>query len=93
MYKAEAKVVNIVASASLGFRMDLTKFSKMFDNNESYEGKLVFDSAAGKIKSYSEKLDASWLAVDPAAGKANPNGVPAALTMSVVKGFSIEKVN
>ncbi len=26
----------------------------------------VFDSAAGKIKSYSEKLDASWLAVDPA---------------------------
>ena len=68
-------------------------FSKMFDNNESYAGKLVFDSAAGKVKSYSEKLDASWLAVDPAAGKADPNGVPAALTMSVVKGFSIEKVN
>jgi len=68
-------------------------FSKMFDNNESYEGRLVFDSAAGKIKSYSEKLDASWLAVDPAAGKADSNGVPAALTMSVVKGFSIEKVN
>lgn len=68
-------------------------FSKMFDNAESYEGKLVFDSAAGKIISYSERLDASWLAVDPAAGKADANGAPVALKMSVVKGFSIEKVD
>jgi len=70
-----------------------SNFSKMFDNTESYEGKFVFDSVAGKIKSYSEKLDAHWLAVDPAANKKDAKGSPAALRMSVVKGFSIEKVN
>ena len=70
-----------------------SNFSRMFDNTESYTGKLVFDSDAGKIKSYSEKLDAHWLAVDPAAGKPNAKAAPAALKMSVVKGFSIVKVD
>jgi len=68
-------------------------FSKMFDNVETYEGKLVFDSVKGKVKSYTEKLDAQWIAVDPAANAGNTKGAPAALRMSVVKGFSIEKVN
>ena len=68
-------------------------FSKMFDSTEFYEGRLVFDSDAGKVKSYSEKLDTSWLAVDPSAGKGDDKDAPTALKMSVIKGYSIEKID
>ncbi|HPS55001.1 MAG TPA: hypothetical protein PLP05_05340, partial [Sedimentisphaerales bacterium] len=68
-------------------------FSKMFDSTELYDGKLVFDSVAGKVKSYTEKLAASWVAVDPSAGKEESKAAPASLKMDVVRGFSIEKVN
>jgi hypothetical protein len=67
-------------------------FSKMFDNNETYTGRLRLDLTAGKIEKYLENLKSVWVAVDPAAGKKGDEK-PAALKMTAVRLYSLEKID
>jgi hypothetical protein len=63
----------------------------MFDSMETYEGGLRFDLNAGQLREYSERLEAEWVTVDPAAvqrGDANP----AVLRMSAVESYKLERV-
>ena len=65
-------------------------FSSMSDNKDTYTGLLKLDLTTGQIEEYSEKLTAEWVIVDPAPQ--NP-GRPAALKMTAVQSYSIEKIN
>ena len=65
-------------------------FSSMSDNKDIYTGLLKMDLTSGQIEEYSEKLTAEWVIVDP-----NPQNAeqPAALKMTAVQSYSIEKIN
>jgi hypothetical protein len=65
-------------------------FSDMFDNTETYTGKLRLDLAGGKIEQCSERLLTEWFIVDP-----NPKNEeePAALRMAATRLYSIEKID
>jgi hypothetical protein len=65
-------------------------FSKMFDNTETYSGRLKLDLDAGKVEECLEKLQTEWVVVDPnpEAGKE-----PAALRMTAMRFYSIEKID
>ncbi len=65
-------------------------FSNMFDNTETYTGKLRLDLTDGKIEQCSEKLLTEWFIVDP-----NPKNEeePAALRMAAMRLYSIEKID
>ncbi len=65
-------------------------FASMSDNTETYTGQLKLDVTEGKIEEYSENLVTEWLIVDP-----NPKEGerPAALKMTAVRSFSIEKID
>ncbi len=65
-------------------------FSKMFDNTETYDGKLALDLTAGKVQEYFEKLRTEWVMVDP---KPEPNKEPAALRMAATRSYSIKKID
>ncbi|GAF73196.1 unnamed protein product, partial [marine sediment metagenome] len=67
-------------------------FSKMFDNIETYTGRLELDLTAGKVKKYVEKLQSEWLAVDPLAGQKDDKE-PAAVRMSATRFYSLEKID
>ena len=67
-------------------------FSKMFDNVETYTGRLELDLTAGKVKKYVEKLQSEWLAVDPLAGQKDDKE-PAAVRMSATRFYSLEKID
>ena len=66
--------------------------SKLFDNTEEYTGRLELDLAAGKIRRYSENLKSQWLAVDPESAQ-KPNEPPAALRMTAVRLYEIERID
>jgi len=65
-------------------------FSKMFDNTETYTGKLSLDLTSGKVEECLEKLATEWVAVDP-----NPNDdqEPAALKMAALRFYHIKKLD
>jgi len=65
-------------------------FANMSDNKETYTGELRLDLTAGKVKECSENLMSEWIIVDP-----NPKQgqQPAALIMTAVNTFSIEKID
>jgi hypothetical protein len=63
-------------------------FSEMFDNKESYGGRLEFDLTAGKIRKYSEDLTSEWVAVEQKGG-----AEPTALKMTAVRHYSIEQID
>lgn len=67
-------------------------FSKMFDNIETYTGRLELDLTAGKVEKYVEKLQSEWLAVDPLAGQKDDKE-PAAVRMSSTRFYSLEKID
>ena len=67
-------------------------FSKMFDNIETYTGRLNLDLTAGKIEKYLEKLQSKWIAVDPLAGQEDDKE-PAALKMTATRLYHIEKID
>ena len=66
--------------------------SKLFDNTEEYTGRLELDLAAGKVRRYSEHLKSQWLAVDPESAQ-KPNEPPAALRMTAVRLYEIERID
>jgi len=67
-------------------------FSKMFDNIETYTGRLNLDLTAGKIEKYLEKLQSEWIAVDPLAGQEDDKE-PAALKMTATRLYRLEKID
>lgn len=64
--------------------------ANMSDNTETYTGELKLDLTNGKVEEYRENLTTEWLIADP-----NPkeNEQPAALKMTAVRAFSIEKID
>jgi hypothetical protein len=65
-------------------------FANMSDNTETYTGRLKLDLTNGKVEECRENLTTEWLIVDP-----NPkeNKQPAALKMTAVRSYSIEKID
>jgi hypothetical protein len=66
-------------------------FEKMFDNKETYTGKLTMDLSTGKLVSYDEKLKSEWVAVEPAEEVKSDKG-PDVLTMGFTYTYSVEKI-
>jgi hypothetical protein len=66
-------------------------FEKMFDNKETYTGKLTLDLSTGKVMSYNEKLKSEWVAVEPAEEVKSDKG-PDVLTMGFTYTYSVEKI-
>ena len=60
------------------------------DNKETYTGELKLDLSSGKVEECRENLTTEWLIVDP-----NPKNSkePAALKMTAVRSYSIEKID
>lgn len=67
-------------------------FSKMFDNTESYTGRLRLDLDSGNIVEYLEDLKTEWLAVDPAY-RADEQKRPNALRMAALRVVHLEKID
>ena len=65
-------------------------FANMSDNTETYTGELKLDLTAGKVEEYREDLTTEWLIVDPNPKKSKQ---PAALKMTAVRSYSIEKMD
>ena len=65
-------------------------FANISDNTETYTGELKMDLTAGKVEECRENLTTEWFIVDP-----NPkeNEQPAALRMTAVSIYSIEKID
>jgi hypothetical protein len=68
-------------------------FSKMFENTETYTGRLEVDLTAGKIEKCIETLESEWIAVEPMAGKPDEEKEPAVLTMTANRLYSLEKTD
>ena len=65
-------------------------FANFSDNKETYTGLLKLDLTAGKIEEYSENLTTEWFIVDPTPKEKEQ---PAALKMTAVRAYSIEKID
>ena len=65
-------------------------FSKMFDNRETYTGKLSLDLTAGKVEECLEKLLTEWVGVDPSPKE---DQEPAALKMAALRFYHIKKLD
>ena len=67
-------------------------FSKMFENNETYTGRLTLDLTAGKVEKCLEKLQSEWIAVEPTAGEEEEKE-PAVLIMTATRIYHLEKID
>ncbi len=67
-------------------------FSKMFENTETYTGRLEVDLTNGKIEKCIETLESEWIAVEPMVGEKDEKKEPAVLTMTANRLYSIEKI-
>lgn len=70
----------------------VSSFSKMFDNTETFTGRLMLDVTTGKVENYFEKLQSEWIAVEPMAGQKDEKE-PAVLKMTAVRLFRFEKTD
>lgn len=66
-------------------------FSKMFENTETYTGRLKLNLTAGKVENCLEKLQSEWVAVEPSVGK-KENKEPAVLIMTATRLYLLEKI-
>jgi hypothetical protein len=65
-------------------------FSKMFDNTESYEGRLELELDTGTIRRCVEEMRTEWVVADPEA--VNGAAEPSALRMAASQLYRLEKV-
>lgn len=87
--------MNAVPTSEMAGQLDreeISGFSKMFDNIETYTGRLKLDLTAGKIEKYLEKLESEWVAVAPSAGQKDDKE-PAALKMTAIRLYRLEKID
>jgi uncharacterized lipoprotein NlpE involved in copper resistance len=69
-------------------------FPKMFDTSETYTGTGDIDLTAGRINSYRENLQASWVAaLPPKAGTAADSNEPVVLRMTSSRDYNLEKID
>lgn len=72
-------------------------FSSMFDNTETYTGRLTMDLTSGQIKKYSEEFRSDWIAVGPMATKETKESKetkePDMLRMSATRIYILEKID
>lgn len=66
-------------------------FSSMFDNAETYTGRLTIDLTSGQVQKYAEEFRSDWIAVDPMATKKTKE--PDMLRMSATRIHIIEKID
>ena len=66
-------------------------FSTLFDNTETYTGKLWLDLTSGQIEKYIEEFKSDWIAVDPLATKQETE--PDMLRMSATRIYRIERID
>jgi hypothetical protein len=71
--------------AGMGF------FANMFDEKDSYTGKMVINLTTGQIISYNENLKAEWFAAESTEEQKSDKG-PDQITMGFTSLYSIEKV-
>ena len=74
-----------------GEKVGMESFSKMFDNKEIYNGKIIYNSDNGYVKNWSETFEAEWVVVEPDAGTADKE--PSAVKMKSEQAFKLEKLN
>ena len=67
-------------------------FSKMFDPQETFEGKLVLDLGSGKVLDYEEKFVGMYTAIDVPRGK-DADKAPDTLMMGFTYIVSLKKVD
>jgi hypothetical protein len=68
----------------------MSLISNMFDNIETYTGKLTFDMTAGRIEKYLEKLQTEWIIAE---GNPKNNKEPDVIRLKAVRSYKLEKVD
>ena len=63
----------------------------MFDNTETYTGKLWLDLTTGQIEKYIEEFKSDWVAVDPLATQHEKE--PDMLRMTASRIHRIERID
>jgi hypothetical protein len=72
---------------------EIGDFSKMFENTESYTGRLEADMTEGTIDICIETLESEWIAIEPMVGEIEKEKEPAVLTMTANRLYSLEKTD
>ena len=67
-------------------------FSKMFENTDTYTGRLNLDLSSGKVENCLETVQSEWIAIEPAIGQEEEKE-PAVLTMTATRIYSLEKID
>ncbi len=89
---AQMKAVPSTAKAKELYKEQPTGvFSSMFDNTETYTGKLWLDLTTGQIEKYIEEFKSDWVAVDPLATQHEKE--PDMLRMSATRIHLIERID
>ena len=70
----------------------IVDLSRMFENTETYTGRLNLNLTDGKIEKFQEKLQSEWVAVEPAVGQ-KENKEPAVLKMTAARFHSLEQID
>ncbi len=63
----------------------------LFDNTQKYEGRLVLDVAGGRVREYSEQMQAEWVIADPGLMQ-DTDAQPRALKMGAKRLHRLELV-
>ncbi len=68
----------------------MSLISNMFDNIETYTGKLTFDLTAGRVEKYLEELQTEWIIAEP-----NPknNKEPSVIRLKAVRSYKLAKID
>ncbi len=64
--------------------------ARMFDNVESYEGRIELDLGDGQVAGYTEQMETVWTFADPAG--APDGGPPPAFTMAARQMHTLERI-
>ncbi|NQT02824.1 MAG: hypothetical protein HQ580_12420 [Planctomycetes bacterium] len=89
---AQMKAVPSAAKAKELYKEQSTGlFSTLFDNTETYTGRLWLDLTSGQIEKYTEEFRSDWIVVDPLATKQEKE--PDILRMSATRIYRIERID
>jgi hypothetical protein len=89
---AQMKTVPSAAKAKELYKGQSTGlFSTLFDNTETYTGKLWLDLTTGQIEKYIEEFKSDWVAVDPLATQHEKE--PDMLRMTASRIHRIERID
>lgn len=69
-----------------------SSFLDMFDNTETYLGRLEFDLTSGEIEKYSEQLKSDWVAAEP-LDEEKSEKIPGVMKMGAVRLYNLERVD